>query len=284
MSEIANVEQAGFWTERAKAWVEKQPFFDALLAPALDLVLDRASLTPGARVIDIGCGTGASLLAAAARVGPAGHVTGVDVSQPMIDLARRRVGEAGLAHVDCVLGDAQVHAFAPGSADHVISRFGVMFFEDPIAAFANIATVLKPGGRLTFVTWAGMADNPWFRDPASAAKSVVGAPPPPDPRAPGPMAFSETGYIEDILSASGFDAIDITTVSPDLTPPGSLEEVVRFAANEGPVNRILEEMGGSEADREVIYQRLLEVMAPYQTGSKVLVPSRLHVVSARAAF
>lgn len=285
MTDVANVDQAAYWTDRASAWVRKQPLFDALLAPALDLVLARAALARGDRVLDIGCGTGASLLAAAAQVGEEGHVTGLDVSQPMLDLAHARVAEAGLGQVACRLGDAQVFEFRPGEADHVISRFGVMFFNDPIAAFANIASGLKPGGRLTFVAWGELMHNPWFRDLADAAKAVVGTPPHvPDPRAPGPMAFSDPDDIREILTGGGFEQISVETASPKLTPTGSLDDVARFAAGEGPVNRILDEMGGTEADRDAIFQRLRSVLAQYATGGSILVPSRLNLVSARAAY
>lgn len=281
--QIANLEQANHWSgPSGETWVARQPFFDALMAPVLDLLIDRAGLRAGARVIDIGCGTGASLLAAARAVGPAGHVTGLDVSAPMLDLARQRVAGAGRRQVDCLLEDAQVHPFPPGAADHVISRFGVMFFADPVAAFANIATGLRPAGRLHFVCWAGLPRNPWFRDPIEAAKAVVGAPPPGDPRAPGPMAFSEMGYVTDILRAAGLREIAIETVEIDLTPPGALADVVSFAASDGPAGRLVREQGGTEADIAAIEARLTEKMAVYDTPHGLRVPALLHVVSARA--
>ena len=284
MTSIANTEQAEHWSGASgETWVAKQPLFDALMAPVLDLLMSHVALQLGARVIDIGCGTGASLLAAAHAVGPDGHVTGLDVSEPMLEHARARMTETSTTWVTCSLGDAQVHAFPPSSADHVISRFGVMFFEDPVAAFTNIATSLSDGGTLSFVCWAGLRDNPWFRDPMDAAKAIVGAPPAKDPRAPGPMAFSEPGYVNDILDAAGLQDIKIETHGLNLTPPGTLKEVVDFAASEGPAGRIVREMGGTPADVDAIKSRLTEQMAAYETPAGLQVPARIHMVSARVA-
>ncbi|MGK7651131.1 class I SAM-dependent methyltransferase [Roseovarius sp. B08] len=206
MSGIVNTEQAEHWSGKAgEVWVREQAMFDGLMAPVLDLLLDRAGLQASDRVVDIGCGTGAALIAAAQIVGEGGHVTGLDVSGPMLELARQRLGAEGVGNATCVLADAQVHPFGDMAADHVVSRFGVMFFDDPVAAFANLRTALKPDRRMTFVCWAGMEVNPWFRIPAEAAKSVVGAPPPQDARAPGPMAFSEADYVRDVLESAGFE-------------------------------------------------------------------------------
>lgn len=280
---IANAEQAQHWSGASgEIWVAKQPIFDALMAPVLDLLMTHVALDRSARVVDIGCGTGASLLVAAQAVGPGGQITGLDVSQPMLDMARQRVVEAGVEHVRCILGDAQVYPFPPGEADHVLSRFGVMFFEDPVAAFANIAKALAKEGRLTFVCWAGMAANPWFRDPMEIAKSVVGAPPPSDPRAPGPMAFSETDYVVGILRRAGLGSIGIETIDLSLTPPGDLSEVVDFAASEGPAGRILREMGGTEKDVAAIKAQLNHRMAGYETPAGLRVPALVHLVTARA--
>ncbi|MEM6376369.1 MAG: class I SAM-dependent methyltransferase [Pseudomonadota bacterium] len=285
MTDIANIEQAERWSgPSGETWVTQQPLFDTLMDPVLDLLMEHASLQVGDRVIDIGCGTGASLLRAARIVGPAGHVLGLDVSRPMLDLARRRAEALayGSAAIDCVLGDAQVYPFAPTGFDHVISRFGVMFFGDPVAAFANIRKALRSNGRLSFVSWAGMARNPWFRDPIEAATAVLGAPPLVDPRAPGPMAFSEPAYVQDILEVAGWSDITINTMDLHLTPPGTREEIVDFALREGPASRVMQEMGGSDADLAAIKTRLDKSMAKYETPKGLHVPAHLHVVTARA--
>jgi SAM-dependent methyltransferase len=281
VSDEANAAQAEFWSGQAgQNWVAKQAMFDGSMAPVLDVLLDHAGLTPGQRVLDIGCGTGASLLQAGRAVGPAGRVLGADISPTMLAMARDRVTAAGLTHVDCIEADAQTHAFAPGTFDLVISRFGVMFFADPVAAFANIRLALAPEGRIAFVCWAGMADNPWFRLPIEAAVSVLGPMPPPEPRAPGPMAFAEGEYVTGILEAAGYGDVSIKTVDLHLTPPGTLADAARFAGRDGPAMRVVQHHEGSEADIETIFAHLMDTLAPFETAGGMRIPGRVHVLSA----
>ncbi len=284
MSGIANTDQAEHWSGKAgEVWVREQAMFDGLMAPVLDLLLDRAGLQASDRVVDIGCGTGAGMIAAAQIVGDGGHVTGLDVSGPMLELAKERLQAAGVANATCLLADAQVHPFGDMAADHLVSRFGVMFFADPVAAFANMRGALKPGGRMTFVCWAGMDGNPWFRIPAEAAKAVVGAPPPQNPRAPGPMAFSEADYVRDILGQAGFEGIGLTTEEITLTPIGDLEQNATFASREGPAGRIVKDMGGGREGYAAVAQRLREALKAFETPDGALrIPGRVHVVSATA--
>lgn len=284
MTEIVNVDQAEFWGgDFGDAWVAKQAFFDALLQPALDLVLIEAAPKAGQKVLDVGCGTGASLLALAELVGPSGDVTGVDVSPPMLGMAQERVAEAGLQTVSTTLADAQVHPVAEMAADLVISRFGVMFFEDPYAAFANLATALRPGGTMCFVTWDGPRDNPWFSMPAAAARSLVGDPPKADLRAPGPMAFTERDYVTDILEQAGLQDITARSVATYLTPIGSVAEVAGFAASEGPASRILRDMGGTDADAVRVAEILTEQFEAFQTEDGVRVPAQFNIFRATAS-
>ncbi|MEL7258245.1 MAG: class I SAM-dependent methyltransferase, partial [Pseudomonadota bacterium] len=223
MSDIANKDQAEYWSgPSGEKWVQKQSMFDALMTPVLETLLARADVKSGQRILDVGCGTGASLLQLASVVGPSGHVTGVDVSTPMLAMARARIETAELDNVTYIEADAQVSDFGSMAVDHIVSRFGIMFFEDPYAAFANIATALAPGGKITFITWAGLPENPWFRLPIEFAKTRVGSPPPPDPRAPGPMAFSEQDYVKDILNQAGLRDVTAETVRLNLTPLGIL--------------------------------------------------------------
>jgi len=177
-----NADQVAFWNSPAgEKWVRNQAEMDMTLAPLTEMLLARAAPAPGQRVLDVGCGTGTTVLQLAGAVGPGGHVQGLDVSEPMLALARQRVAAAGAGNVDLVLDDAQTFAFDAGSRDLVFSRFGVMFFADPPAAFANLRRALVPGGRLVFVCWADLADNPWFKVPRDAAIARLG-PVPPTPR------------------------------------------------------------------------------------------------------
>ena len=282
MNQIANTDQAEFWSgDPGQAWTSKQPFFDALLEPALSVLFEAAGLQQGDHVVDIGCGTGASLLEAATRVGETGMLTGVDVSTPMLAKAVERVKSAGLKNVQCIEADAQVYDMTPFQADHVISRFGVMFFEEPHAAFANIATAVTPGGQISFVCWAAINENPRIEMPARIAKEVVGTPPPPNPRAPGPMAFADQAYIKEILEAARFKDAEITEIARDLTPKGTCDEVANFAATEGPAMRVVREMNGTEDDIAVIGERLVEAYAQFDTPNGMRVPALFNVVTAK---
>lgn len=283
MTDRPNADQAEFWSGRAgNAWVARQAQFDGMMTPILDLLLDTAKPATGERVLDLGCGTGASLLRVAAAIGPQGHVTGVDISQPMLGLARHRVTEAGLDNVDILNADAQVHALDQGF-DLALSRFGVMFFADPVAAFANIRAAMRPGGRLAFVTWAGMAANPWFKIPSEVAQAHLGPVPRPDPRAPGPMAFSESDYVLDILSRAGWGAAESRVVALDLTPPGTLADVADFMGREGPASRIVAHHEGTEADIDTIVAGIAARIHDHATAEGVRIPARLNLFSAVAA-
>ena len=281
MSEGPNRDQAEFWSsESGNKWVENATVLDAAMAPALDAVLEAAALQPGERVLDIGCGTGASTLAAAAAVGPDGRVTGADISPVMLEGARKRAAEARCATVDFVVADAQTHGFEPGAFDAMISRFGVMFFADSVAAFANMAKAMRPGGRMHFVCWSGLQENPWFSLPRQVAIDRLGAPEPADPRAPGPMAFAERDYVTGILERAGLAEVSSQEVSVDLTPLGSVEQVAKFAAHVGPASRILKEKEGTAEDAKVIVEALSEKMQAFATPDGVRVPATLNLYSA----
>ncbi len=283
MTGDANADQVAFWSGQAgAAWVARQAQFDGMMTPVLDLLMAQMALSPGETVLDIGCGTGASLLRAGAAVAPGGQVRGLDISRPMLDLARRRVAEAGLDHVEARIADAQTAEIGQGF-DAVQSRFGVMFFDDPVAAFANIRRAVRPGGRIGFVTWAGMADNPWFRVPSEAAQARLGPMPPADPHAPGPMAFSDRARVLDILERAGWQEAQARPETLALTPPGDLDAVAEFAGREGPASRIVAHHEGDEADVAAIVAAVAERFAAHVTPEGVRIPARLNVFSATAA-
>lgn len=281
MSDGPNMDQAKFWSsEPGNKWVENAVVLDAAMAPALDCVLDAAGLQPGERVLDIGCGTGASTLAAAGSVGTDGRVTGADISPVMLDGARRRAADAGCDRVEFIEADAQTHGFEPGAFDAMISRFGVMFFADSVAAFANMARAMRPGGRMHFVCWSGLQRNPWFSLPRQVAVDRLGAPEPLDPRAPGPMAFSELDYVTGILESAGLTGVSAREVEVDLTPIGTVKDVAKFAAHVGPASRILKEKGGTADDTRAIVETLTEQMRVYETPEGVRVPAVLNLFAA----
>jgi SAM-dependent methyltransferase len=233
-----NAAQITYWNQAAgPGWVAMQDELDRELA---DLGLAAmAALAPrtGERLIDVGCGCGATTLELARRVGPEGAVLGVDISAPMLDVARERAAAAGLAQARFTQADARVFAFEP--ADGAFSRFGVMFFESPAAAFANIRRSFRPGGRLAFVCWRPLALNPWMTVPTTAVLPLLPSPPPaPIPGAPGPFAFDDRDRLFGILRDAGFADISIEPHDAKVAW-GDLETSVRMGMRLGPVARLV---------------------------------------------
>lgn len=277
----ANRAQVEYWNSpTGHKWVTYQSAIDATFVPITKRLIERVAARPGERGLDIGCGTGAVTLSLAAEVGPAGAVLAVDIAHALLEVARKHAADRKLSHIDFLLADAQRHRFSPDSFDLLISRFGVMFFNDPVAAFRNMARALRPGGRICFAAWAPLEDNPWFKVPRDAAISRLGTPKPQQPRAPGPLAFAEADYVSQILSDAGLSGVSIETEQLYLTNSGSLDDVADLASNLGPAARILKEKGGSEADFEAIRKSIATAYRAYAGPGGVEVPAILHFVQA----
>jgi SAM-dependent methyltransferase len=227
-----------------QAWVADADRRDAVLAPVLDVLVTAAQLSPGERILDIGCGCGATTLTAARAVGPDGSVLGFDLSEPMLDVARRRADDAGGRNIVFVAGDAQTDEL-PGDHDVAISRFGTMFFDDPAAAFANIGRCLRPGGRLCIATWQPLADNDWLVVPG-AALLRFGSLPTAEPGAPGMFAQSSPDTIATILERAGFGWIDVEAVHVELHLGRDAAEATDYLATLGLARAILEPLGPAE--------------------------------------
>lgn len=204
----ANVAQAEYWNAKAgPKWVRNDDAMDARLRPLADGLLSRISLAGGESVLDVGCGSGATTGLIGSAVGDDGTVLGIDISEPLLENARRRC--AGLANVSFENADAQVHDLSSGRFDILASRLGVMFFADPYAAFENLGRSLRPDGRVHLVCWASMDQNPWLTLAMEVAKPYLGPLEPPPPRSPGAFGFSDPEYVTDILTKTGFREIDI---------------------------------------------------------------------------
>jgi SAM-dependent methyltransferase len=217
--------------------VTRQERLDTMLAVFLPPLLTAAAASPGDHVLDVGCGSGATTLELADAVGPAGRVMGLDVSRPLLDRLQERAAPRGLANVLVREADAQVAALPAGHFDVVASRFGVMFFDDPVAAFANLARAMKPGGRLAFVCWQPVDRNPWFAEPLAAAMAVVPDPKLPPPGSPGPFALSSPERVCDVLRRGGFDAVTVESLTVELDS-GTPDEAAAFTVNSTMVRRV----------------------------------------------
>jgi SAM-dependent methyltransferase len=278
-----NDAQRDYWAgDAGRAWVEHQARMDLGLAPVTAALLARAGIGAGASVLDIGCGAGETTLALADAVGPGGHVVGADISPLLLDRARERAGAR--ANVAFIEADAQTHRF-DGAFDLLFSRFGVMFFADPTAAFRNLAAALRTGGRLLFACWRPVAENPWTTVPMTALRPILPAPAaPPDPLAPGPFAFADPARVEGILAAAGFTGIAAEAFDfPMLMGQGDdpLADAVRFLGKLGPAAAALRE-AGPEA-REAAKPLLAAALAPHVAGGRVSLPGAIWLVSATRA-
>ena len=281
MSDGPNAQQIEYWNSEASAkWTENHAELDARIGPLGRLALDRAAPAPGERVLDVGCGCGATSLELALRVGEGGAVLGVDVSEPMLALARRRADEAGAKSLRFERADAQTFAFELGAFDVAVSRFGVMFFSDPVAAFANLRRALRPGGRLAFVCWRALPENPWAGLPFQAVASVVGPPPPPEPGAPGPFALADPERLRAILDGAGFaeSALDARDTEIDLAGGQGLEAACRFAVFVGPASRLLGEAPAEQRARAA--EAVRAALAPHAQGPRVPLGAAVWLVSA----
>ena len=212
----ANAAMRDYWnTVAGPRWAAAPEARERRNRESIALLLDRLGLTGGERVLEVGCGAGALTVPLAAAVGAAGRVVAVDISEPMLGAARKRIAERGVGNVELRSGDAQTFAFERDAFDVATSRMGVMFFADPAAAFRNIGTALKPDGRLVFACWGPLAENRHWLVAHDAAVAHFGPPAPKPSTAPGPLAFGDPDYVSRVLAAAGFADIAIERASDD---------------------------------------------------------------------
>lgn len=280
-----NVAQIDYWNgEVGRRWAELQDRLDAFFVEVTDRAMLAAAAQPGERTLDIGCGCGATLLELARRVGPHGAVSGFDVSDVMLSVAQRRIESEGLTQARTMLADAATHRFEPDSADLVFSRFGVMFFDRPTEAFANIRTAIAPGGRLDFVCWRPLDENGWVTVPLDAVRPFIepedGAPA--DPHAPGPFAFADPVRLRGILAEAGFSAIGIepADVMLRLASAGQFKTAANLITQIGPVSRALKAV--DETRRAAGEAAVARVLESHDGSGGIRLPAAIWVVTARA--
>jgi ubiquinone/menaquinone biosynthesis C-methylase UbiE len=279
MSE-ANEAQRVYWNSPVgERWVTADSLMGELLAAVLSPILERVALSPGDAALDIGCGSGALTAEVARRVAP-GRVTAVDVSRPLLALARERVAAEGLTNVAFVEADAQDAPFEEGAAAAVVSRFGTMFFGNPEAAFANLRRALAPGGRLSIAAWGPVAQSPWFALPRAAAVDRLGHVPMLEPRSPGPFAFDDADYLAGLLTRAGFEDVAVDPVAVTLSHTDG-EAVIGLATFIGPAAAVIREREANAEDVEAIRMAIGKAFAPFRQGEGIAIPAVLHVGSGR---
>lgn len=276
-----NADQIAYWNGAGgKRWADRQAEQDVLLQPVLDILIDRAHVKAGERILDVGCGSGATTFAFAQLTGRSGHVTGVDISAPM--LARARDARPADAPIDFVLADATVFSFKPDSFDLLASRFGVMFFADPARSFANMRRAMRRSGRLAFVCWREPRENPFFMTPLQAVYRHVPKMPPVGPEDPGPFAFASQERVKRILGAAGFSGVTMEPcdLALDIALGRGLDAAVQGALQIGPAARAITDQPPDIVAAATRSMR--EVLAPHAKGQTVPLDAAIWIVTAKA--
>ncbi|WP_310474288.1 methyltransferase domain-containing protein [Sandarakinorhabdus sp.] len=277
---MSNAEQIEYWNSKVgETWVLMQERMDLALTPVTSALLAAAAPQPGELVLDIGCGAGETTLAMDAVVGEGGHAIGLDVSEPLLARARERAA-ALLSEAEFIAADAATWAEETGF-DLILSRFGVMFFNDPGAAFANLHALAAPGGRLVFACWQPAARNLWATLPMTALAHLLPANPPIDPLAPGPFAFADAARVATLLEAAGWQDLAFHSLPFEmLVGEGDdpIASAVQFNMRIGPAAKAVREAGIGDAAKTI----LAEALQPHLHDGQVRLAGAIWLVTARA--
>lgn len=275
---MATQEQIDFWNgPAAERWIKFAPHLDHALEPLGRAAMDAAPIRAGLRVVDVGCGTGATSLELSERVGPSGKVLGLDLSAPMLAVARAKL--AGRAHARFEACDASTYALEEGAWDVLFSRFGVMFFADPVAAFANMRRAMKPSGRLVFLCWRTPAENPWATVPMRAAQPFLPPVARPGPEDPGQYSFGDRNRVERILTQAGFKDLSIAPVDQMLDQGTDIPDVVQRIGDFGPLARLFREATPEQVGKAKA--AVAEALKPHATADGVKLAGACWLVRAR---
>lgn len=274
---VANEDQSKLWNGTAgKAWVEMQELLDRMFRPLEDLLVQAVAARGGGRVLDVGCGTGSTTLAIGRALGDQVDCTGVDISEPMIALARQRAEQEGLT-VNFVRADAQAHDFDPASFDVIVSRFGVMFFDDPVQAFSRLRHAASAGAELRLLAWRSAAENPFMTTAERAAAPLLPNLPARRQDAPGQFAWADPDRVAAILADSGWEQAGIRPLNMVCTMPASA--LVRYLSWLGPVGALLQ--NADEATRDHIISTVRTAFEPYVQAGDVRFTAACWMVTAR---
>ena len=271
---IDNQQQIEFWNgDAGKKWVGDQEKMDQMLNPLSDVAIDIAEPQFDERVMDVGCGCGATTVELARR---GAKVWGIDVSAPMLSRARER----GEEYPGMVFTEADASSYEFSSEQQLIfSRFGVMFFANPVEAFTNLRSALVPRGRMVFLCWQAANKNEWISRVGQAVKKFLPEPTDvPDPRAPGPFAFAEQPYLEGILSQAGFQNVEFQSLSIDLKLASTVEEALDFQSNIGPLSAVIAQLEGKIRDEAM--NEAKEVLQDSMSAEGIKLGSAVWLVTA----
>ena len=275
----ANAPQIEYWNGPAgDRWAKLADSQDIMLEALGSAAIDACDIQSGHTVLDVGCGSGTTTIETARLVGPEGHVVGIDISTPMLEIGRARLQSKDALRVTFDNKDVAIYPFEEKTFDRVFSRFGVMFFVEPIAAFANIRSGMRSGGRMAFVCWQALDRNPWLEIPFKIALQYVPAPPPPDPEAPGPMAFADPNRVRRILSGAGFAEIDMRSLEATLPLASDARATAQRLVQLGSAARLLGD--ASEDTKSKVEEDLSERLIEFQTERGVFMDSATWIVSA----
>lgn len=277
---MPNLEQAEYWDgPGGEHWVADAERYDELNRRFGEHIVAALAPEPGDRVLDVGCGNGTLSLAIGPSVEPEGSVLGLDLSGPMLGVARRRAAEAGSANISFEQGDAQVAPLPEASFDGAVSRFGVMFFEDPVAAFANLGRALRPDGRLVFACWQELLRNEWIMIPSAAALAFVPVPELGEPDAPGPFALADPDRIRSILDDAGFADITVTEAVEPMCMGADVEDAVAFMAGTEMAARLFQDV--DEETVQKAWDAARQALVPYEGPEGVVLTGSAWLVAAR---
>lgn len=274
---VVNRDQVAPWNgPDGDHWVEHEEIYNAAVRLHARRLFFAARISSDDRVLDVGCGCGESTRQAA-LLASSGQATGVDLSEHQLAQARTRAAAEGLSNVEFVQADAQTHRFEPGGYDVVISRFGTMFFDDPPAAFTNIATALRPGGRLAMLVWRGWEDNAWVQELRRVVAAGRELPLPPVDQ-PGPFGLARPAHVRTVLGAAGFGDVALDKVDESIRLGAHALEAYGFVASQAWVRALLDELDGTARAR--CEQRLVELLAAHETERGVMLGSGAWLVTA----
>ena len=259
---IINQEQKEFWNEKkGKIWVSLESNIDKMLGPLGHHAIKILNPKSGEKILDIGCGTGSTSQSLSKLVGENGLITGIDISEPILNFAKNQLENRNIKNIDFIQEDAQTFNLSNFNYDAIFSRFGIMFFEDPFFAFKNIKKSLNSRGRITFICWSNREENDWITLSSKVASQFLELPPKNNPREPGPFAFEEYSYIKEILTKSGWKNINIKNHKENIIVGKTLYHAAAFLSKMGPMSVPFE--NSNEKTKAKVIEALKECYSKY---------------------